>query len=299
MGKQYSDSRSKKPRQIRNLSALDLYMRDIEKIPLLTHKEEVELTKRIKKGGQRALEKLVLANTRFVVRVAGEYQTNKVPLNDLISYGNVGLVNAAKKYDGRRGYRFITYAVWWIRQSINTALINEGRTVRLPANKIKGLTRVANMQSHLLNKLGRNPSDEELAGSLEMIPEQVKYLWSIYKNSLSLDAPLNNEGKDEDSVLSIIPSNQLLPDEELILKNRDEEVAAALGSLPDKEAEILRLYFGFKGDGMNFNQIGRQIGLSRERVRQIKESALRKLRHPSRIRGLRDYREEEKLSYSN
>ncbi|MBU2503738.1 MAG: RNA polymerase sigma factor RpoD/SigA [Nanoarchaeota archaeon] len=281
-----------------NSSAVSLYMKNIGSIPLLTPQEEIALAERIKQGDSKALEKLVLANTRFVISVAKEYWGRGTPLEDLISAGNIGLIKAAQKYDGQKGYKFISYAVWWIRQSIQSTLDNEGRGIRLPINKIKDITDLAKTNNSLSEELERKPSVDELAERLGKKSERIQHLLEITQPIRSLDYSPNEE-EQGDSVLDLTADEeQLPPDAELIQKSMKGEIVSALDSLPEKEALILRLYFGFEGEErMNFSQIGNQIDLTRERVRQLKEKALNSLRHPSRARKLKEYLEEETPPY--
>lgn len=256
---------------------------------LLTAAEEVTLAKRIKKGDQDALEKLTKANLRFVVSVAKQYQNQGLSMGDLINEGNLGLIKAAKRFDETKGFKFISYAVWWIRQAILQALAEQSRIVRLPLNRVGALHKIGKASSGLEQEYGREPSPGEIADELEMSDYEVMDTLKISSRHLSLDAPFN-EGEDN-SLLDVLDDpGQDPPDEPLIDDSLKREIDKALATLTPREAEVISLYFGINREqSLTLEEIGERFGLTRERVRQIKEKAIQRLRHNSRSRPLKSY----------
>ncbi|MCD6117883.1 RNA polymerase sigma factor RpoD/SigA [bacterium] len=269
--------------------SLDRYLQEIGEVALLTPDQEIELAKRIKNNDQRALEKLTQANLRFVVSVAKQYQNQGLSLGDLINEGNLGLIKAAKRFDETRGFKFISYAVWWIRQSILQALAEQSRVVRLPLNRVGALNKIGKAFSNLEQEFEREPNANEIADELEMTPYEVSDTLKISGKHLSLDAPFNQG--DDNRLLDVIEDDhQPPPDDMLIDESLKIEVKRALKTLSDREAEVIRLYFGLEREHpLTLEEIGEQFNLTRERVRQIKEKAIRRLRHTSRSRMLRSY----------
>ncbi|MDQ3697075.1 MAG: RNA polymerase sigma factor RpoD/SigA [Gemmatimonadota bacterium] len=269
--------------------SLDQYLRDISIYPLIDRNEEVRLAQRIRDSDAEALDKLVRSNLRFVVSVAKKYQNQGVALSDLINEGNLGLIRAAHKFDETKGIKFISYAVWWIRQAILQALAEQSRIVRVPLNRAGTLHRIGKRANALLQELGREPTHEEIAEEMDLTEEEVARTISISQNHLSLDAPLT-PGEDN-KLLDYLPDNlNPQPDELAYVKALTESIEEALASLKEREAKILRLYFGLDGEEpMTLEQIGALLGITRERVRQIKEKALSRLRHVSRARSLESF----------
>ncbi|HEU4563368.1 MAG TPA: RNA polymerase sigma factor RpoD/SigA [Gemmatimonadaceae bacterium] len=269
--------------------SLDQYLRDISIYPLIDREEETRLAQRIRDGDGEALDKLVRSNLRFVVSVAKKYQNQGVALSDLINEGNLGLIRAAHKFDETKGIKFISYAVWWIRQAILQALAEQSRIVRVPLNRAGTLHRIGKRANALLQELGREPTHEEIAEEMDLTEEEVARTISISQNHLSLDAPLT-PGEDN-KLLDYLPDIvNPQPDELAYEKALTESIEEALASLKEREAKILRLYFGLDGEEpMTLEQIGALLGITRERVRQIKEKALSRLRHVSRARALESY----------
>ena len=271
--------------------ALHRYLEDVATSKPLSAQEEVAFAQRIKKGDLEARAKLIEANLRFVITVAREYQNQGVPLVDLISAGNVGLIVAAERFDETRGFKFISYAVWWIRQSILQTLAEHSRVVRLPLNRVDLLRRIARYTNSKQQETSAKPKEEEIAEELGITVEQVIDTLSTGQHVLSLDATFGDD--DENSLLEIMADdNQESPDEMMLQNSLEYEIHAALDTLDDREKEVVRLYFGLSGDSeMTLEEIGLQFHLTRERVRQIKEKALRKLRHPTRGRKLISFSE--------
>jgi RNA polymerase primary sigma factor len=269
--------------------SLDQYLRDISIYPLIDRGEEIRLAQRIREGDGEALDKLVRSNLRFVVSVAKKYQNQGVALADLINEGNLGLIRAAHKFDETKGIKFISYAVWWIRQAILQALAEQSRIVRVPLNRAGTLHRIGKRANALLQELGREPTHEEIAEEMDLTEEEVARTISISQNHLSLDAPLT-PGEDN-KLLDYLPDIvNPQPDELAYEKALTESIEEALASLKEREAKILRLYFGLDGEEpMTLEQIGALLGITRERVRQIKEKALSRLRHVSRARSLESF----------
>lgn len=273
----------------RESKSLDKYLQDISKIPLITAEEEVELAQRIKKGDQKALDKLTTANLRFVVSVAKQYQNQGLKLPDLINEGNAGLVKAAKRFDETRGFKFISYAVWWIRQAILQALAEQSRIVRLPLNKIGSISKINKAYSHLEQAHERAPSAIEIANTLDLSVSNVKQSMKISGKHVSMDAPFK-EG-EHSNLYDVVKSNESpQPDSNLMDNSLNTEVNRALDTLSDKEAEVIRNYYGIsQKHPKSLQEIGDLFGLTRERVRQIKEKGIRKLRHQSKSKILRTY----------
>jgi len=269
--------------------SLDLYLREIGETSLISSSEEISLARRIKEGDEEALEELTKANLRFVVSVAKQYQNQGLSLADLINEGNIGLIKAAKRFDETRGFKFISYAVWWIRQAILQALAEQSRIVRLPLNRVGALHRIGKISSNLEQEFGREPMTEEIAERLEMSPEEVSETLKISNNHLSLDAPFN-EGEDSNLLDVLKDEFQPSPDRDLLGESLKVEIENALGTLTEREAEVITLYFGINRlKPMTLEEIGNRFNLTRERVRQIKEKAIRRLRHASRSRRLKAF----------
>ncbi len=269
--------------------SLDQYLREISQYPLIGREDEVDLAGRIREGCQLSLDKLVRSNLRFVVSVAKKYQNQGVSLADLINEGNLGLIRAAHKFDETKGIKFISYAVWWIRQAILQALAEQSRIVRVPLNRAGTLHRIGKRSSTLLQELGREPTVEEIAEGMDITQEEVAKTLSISQSHLSLDAPLT-PGEDN-KLLDYIPDTQNPgPDDETFERALSESIDEVLETLKEREAKILRLYFGLEGkEPMTLEEIGGMMGITRERVRQIKEKALARLRHVSRARALESF----------
>lgn len=276
----------------RESQSLDRYLQEIGKVELLTPDMEIELAKRIKRGGaegERALEALVKANLRFVVSVAKQYQNQGLSLGDLINEGNLGLIKAAKRFDETRGFKFISYAVWWIRQSILQALAEQSRIVRLPLNRVGALNKIGKKFSELEQKYEREPTASEIAEELEMSMNEVTETIKISGRHLSVDAPFA-QGEDNRLLDVLTNDAQPSPDHGLMSESLKIEVRRALSTLSEREAEVIRLYFGLDREhSLTLEEIGERFNLTRERVRQIKEKAIRRLRHTSRSKALRAY----------
>lgn len=274
----------------RETASLDKYLLEIGRVDLITSEEEVALAQRIKLGDQDALEKLTKANLRFVVSVSKQYQNQGLTLPDLINEGNLGLIKAAQRFDETRGFKFISYAVWWIRQSILQALAEQSRIVRLPLNKIGSINKINKAFSALEQQYERPPSASELADVLEMTLEEVKQSLENAGRSLSLDAPLGNDDGSATMYDIYEPKNNPGPDHELLSKSLRMEIERSLHSLTARESDVIKLYFGLVGEhSLTLEEIGDRFGLTRERVRQIKEKALRRLKHASRSNILKSY----------
>ncbi len=273
----------------RDTQSLDKYLHEIGKEDLLSADEEVELARRIKKGDSKALDKLIRANLRFVVSVSKQYQNQGLSLPDLINEGNLGLIKAAQRFDETRGFKFISYAVWWIRQSILQALAEQARIVRLPLNKIGSINKINKTLSRLEQEFEREPTAEEIAKTLDIQPEEVKKALMSSNRHISMDAPLQ---QDEDGSMYEVLSNKdmPLPDRNLIDDSLRKEIERTLTTLSQREADILRFYFGLNNTPPHtLEEIGEKFDLTRERVRQIKEKAIRKLKQTSRCRNLKTY----------
>jgi len=272
----------------RESASLDKYLQEIGKEELITVEEEVELAQRIKKGDHAALEKLTRANLRFVVSVAKQYQNQGLSLPDLINEGNLGLIKAAEKFDETRGFKFISYAVWWIRQSILQALAEQSRIVRLPLNQVGSLNKINKAFSKFEQEHERKPSPEELAETLDLPADKVADTLKVSGRHISVDAPFV-DGEDN-SLLDVLPNTDSPnADKKLIMESLSREIDRALATLTERESDIIRLFFGIGCQEMTLEEIGERFGLTRERVRQIKEKAIRRLRHTSRSKLLKSY----------
>ena len=275
----------------RESQSLDKYLQEIGRVELLTGDDEIDLAQLIRKGGiegELALERLVKSNLRFVVSVAKQYQNQGLSLGDLINEGNLGLIKAAKRFDETRGFKFISYAVWWIRQSILQALAEQSRIVRLPLNRVGALNKIGKKFSELEQAFEREPTASELAEQLDMSVAEISETIKISGRHLSVDAPFV-QGEDN-RLLDILPNDlQPPPDSELMRESLRVEVQQVLTTLSQREAEVIKLYFGLEGVTLNLEEIGEKFNLTRERVRQIKEKAIRRLRHASRSKALRSY----------
>lgn len=273
----------------RETASLDKYLQEIGKVDLITADEEVELAKKIKQGDKLALEKLTKANLRFVVSVSKQYQNQGLSLPDLINEGNMGLIKAAQRFDETRGFKFISYAVWWIRQSILQALAEQSRIVRLPLNKIGSINKINKAYAALEQELEREPKPEEIAIYLEISIEEVKESQKNTGRHVSMDAPLI---QDEDNNLYDVLRNDenITPETKLLYDSLRKEIDRAVSTLTPREADVVRFYFGL-GDShpMTLEEIGEKFDLTRERVRQIKEKAIRRLKHTSRSKILKTY----------
>ena len=273
----------------RESQSLDRYFQEIGKVELLTAEEEISLAIQIRSGDHTALERLTKANLRFVVSVAKQYQNQGLSLGDLINEGNLGLIKAAKRFDETRGFKFISYAVWWIRQTILQALAEQSRIVRLPLNRVGALNKIGKAYRNLEQEFEREPSKNELATELDMNEKDVAEALKIFRRHVSVDAPFSES--DESSLLDIIQNDQLpSPDNSLMSESLKKDIESALTTLSERESEVLKLYFGFTKDhSYTLEEIGDKFNLTRERVRQIKEKAIRRLRHASRSKNLRTY----------
>ncbi len=272
----------------RESASLDKYLQEIGKEELITVEEEVELAQRIKKGDQAALEKLTRANLRFVVSVAKQYQNQGLSLPDLINEGNLGLIKAAEKFDETRGFKFISYAVWWIRQSILQALAEQSRIVRLPLNQVGSLNKINKAYSKFEQEHERRPSPEELAEQLELPADKVADTLRVSGWHVSVDAPFV-DGEDNSLLDVLINNDSPNADRVLIDESLSREIDRSLTTLTEREADIIRMFFGIACQEMTLEEIGERFGLTRERVRQIKEKAIRRLRHTSRSKLLKTY----------
>lgn len=278
-----------KKANIRANQSLEKYLQEIGEVPLLIPDEEIKLARRIRRGDQTALEQLTKANLRFVVSVAKQYQNQGLSLGDLINEGNLGLIKAAKRFDETRGYKFISYAVWWIRQSILQALAEQSRVVRLPLNRVGALNKIGKMYSNLEQEFEREPTPDEIAEHLEISPLEVTDTLRMSGRHLSMDAPFS-QGEDNRLLDIVHNENQPPPDFKLMHESLRQEIDRALATLSAREAEVVRLYFGLgREHPLTLEEIGELFKLTRERVRQIKEKALRRLRHASRSKALRTY----------
>lgn len=273
----------------RESASLDKYLQEIGREDLITAEEEVILAKKIKDGDQAALEKLTRANLRFVVSVAKQYQNQGLSLPDLINEGNLGLIKAARRFDETRGFKFISYAVWWIRQSILQALAEQSRIVRLPLNQVGSLNKINKAFSKLEQEFEREPSAEELSGILELPEDKIADTMRVSGRHVSMDAPFANG--EENSLLDVL-INQDSPraDNELMNESLQREIERSLSTLTERERDVVKLFFGIGlNHGLTLEEIGAKFDLTRERVRQIKEKAIRRLRHNSRSKLLKTY----------
>lgn len=273
----------------RETASLDKYLQEIGKVELITAEQEVELAQRIKQGDKVALEKLTKANLRFVVSVSKQYQNQGLSLPDLINEGNLGLIKAAQRFDETRGFKFISYAVWWIRQSILQALAEQSRIVRLPLNKIGSINKINKAYARLEQLYEREPNTEEIATLLEVTENEVKESMKNAGRHVSMDAPLI---QDEDNTMyDVLRSEEAItPETELLYESLRKEIDRAISTLTTREADVVRYYFGLNGSHpMTLEEIGEKFDLTRERVRQIKEKAIRRLKHTSRSKILKSY----------
>jgi len=273
----------------RETLSLDKYLHEIGKVELLSADREVELAKRIKKGDRQALEELIKANLRFVVSVSKQYQNQGLSLPDLINEGNLGLIKAAQRFDETRGFKFISYAVWWIRQSIMQALAEQARIVRLPLNKIGSINRINKTFSQLEQEFQREPTTEEVAEILETTTDMVEDAMKVSSHHISMDAPLRDD--DDNSMYDVMLNNESpSPDEGLIDNSLRKEIERTLSTLGSREAEVIRYYYGLNGYRQHtLEEIGDTLGLTRERVRQIKEKSIKKLKNNFRNKLLKTY----------
>jgi len=274
----------------RETLSLDKYLHEIGKVALITSDEEVELAKRIKKGDKDALEILIKANLRFVVSVAKQYQNQGLSLPDLINEGNLGLIKAAQRYDETRGFKFISYGVWWIRQSILQALAEQSRIVRLPLNKIGSITRINKTFSRLEQEYQREPTPEEVAFLLETTSDIVEDALKVSSHHISMDAPIHEDEGGTSLYDILLNEESLSPDKGLIYSSLCKEIERTLSTLTEREADVIRYYFGLSGYRQyTLEEIGDEFGLTRERVRQIKEKTIKKMRNQYRNKLLRSY----------
>ena len=269
--------------------SLNTYLKEIRSIPVLNLEEEMALAREARSGVRGAINKLIQANLRFVVVVARQYQNQGLPLSDLINEGNIGLIKAAQRYDEHKGFKFISYAVWWVRQAMMQALAEQSRIFRLPLNRAEELRRINKVVRGLKQELGREPTTHEIAGSLSLDQKDVVDIMRTFSPHLSLDAPFSPG--EEGRLLDVIEDTTIeSPDTSVMEKSLREEVVWALNTLTDREAAVIRSYFGINKDKpMTLDEIGKQFGLTRERVRQIKERAIRRLRHTTRSVRLHAY----------
>ena len=272
----------------RESASLDKYLQEIGREELITVEEEVELAQRIKKGDQEALEKLTRANLRFVVSVAKQYQNQGLSLPDLINEGNLGLIKAAEKFDETRGFKFISYAVWWIRQSILQALAEQSRIVRLPLNQVGSLNKINKALSTFEQENESMPSPEELADILEIPREKIADTLRVSGRHVSVDAPFV-DGEDNSLLDVLVNSDSPNADRGLVNESLNKEIERALSTLTERERDIVKYFFGIGAQEMTLEEIGEYFGLTRERVRQIKEKAIRRLRHSARSKLLKSY----------
>ena len=273
----------------RETASLDKYLQEIGKVDLITAEEEVELAQKIRAGDENALDKLTKANLRFVVSVAKQYQNQGLTLPDLINEGNLGLIKAAKRFDPSRGFKFISYAVWWIRQAILQALAEQGRLIRLPLNRVGTITKITKAAEKLEAEMGRPPKVEEISHQLDVKSEEVFNALQYSRRHSSLDAPFA-EGEDSSLINVIEDEQEKDPDNKVMDTSMKEEIASALSTLTERERSVIEMYFGINRDrSFTLNEIGEQFSLTRERVRQIKEKAIRRLAHKTRSEPLRVY----------
>lgn len=273
----------------RETASLDKYLQEIGKVNLITAEQEVELARRIKQGDKKALEELTKANLRFVVSVSKQYQNQGLSLPDLINEGNLGLIKAAQRFDETRGFKFISYAVWWIRQSILQALAEQSRIVRLPLNKIGSINKINKASAILEQELEREPDYKEIAGVVEMSENEVKESKRNAGRHVSMDAPLIQD--EDNNMYDVLKSEEsITPETGLIYESLRKEINRAISTLTQREADVVRLYFGLNGGHpMTLEEIGEKFDLTRERVRQIKEKAIRRLKQTSRSKNLKYY----------
>jgi RNA polymerase primary sigma factor len=275
----------------RETASLDKYLQEIGRVELISAEEEVELARKIRLGDRAALERLTKANLRFVVSVSKQYQNQGLSLPDLINEGNLGLIKAAERFDETRGFKFISYAVWWIRQSILQALAEQARIVRLPLNKIGTINKINKAFSELEQRFERPPSADELAEFLECAPDEVKQSMANNGRHISMDAPLVDGDESSSSMYDVLVNDSLPgPEKELVTESLRKDIERSLSTLTAREGDVVRLYYGLNGKHpMTLEEIGERFDLTRERVRQIKEKAIRRLKHTSRSRMLKSY----------
>ena len=275
----------------RETASLDKYLQEIGRVDLISAEEEVELARKIKDGDQAALEKMVKANLRFVVSVSKQYQNQGLTLPDLINEGNLGLIKAAQRFDETRGFKFISYAVWWIRQSILQALAEQSRIVRLPLNKIGSINKINKAFAQLEQKFERPPNADELADMLDLTTQEVKQSLRNAGRHVSVDAPLKDGDESSSNMYEVLQSGDSpSPENGLITESLRREIERSLSTLTTREADVVRLYFGLNGQHpMTLEEIGERFDLTRERVRQIKEKAIRRLKHTSRSKILKTH----------
>lgn len=273
----------------RSLPSLEKYLQDVKKYDLVTVDEEIELATRIQKGDKLALEKLVKANLRFVVSVAKQYQNQGLSLSDLINEGNIGLIEAANRFDATRGFKFISYAVWWIRQSIMQAISNNTRMIRLPVNKISELNKINNARKELRQELEREPTYHEIAEKLQVSDEEIEASLNHKLNVVSADAPVSQE--DDQNLMDLIKNKESeMPDAGMVNKSLKVEIERSLALLDPRDADIVRYYYGLNGEmPWTLSEIGEHFGLTRERVRQIKEASIQKMRRILKNNVLKEY----------
>ncbi|MDD4544801.1 MAG: RNA polymerase sigma factor RpoD/SigA [Bacteroidales bacterium] len=273
----------------REITSLDKYLQEIGRLEMISPEEEVKLAQRIKQGDQEALERLTNANLRFVVSVSKQYQNQGMSLPDLINEGNLGLIKAAQRFDETRGFKFISYAVWWIRQSILQALAEQSRIVRLPLNKIGSLNKINKAYARLEQEYERTPNPEEVASELELTDSEVRESLRHSGKHLSMDAPLTTD--EDNNMYDYMRSDEdTTPEAELMYESLQKEINRAISTLTQKEGDILKMFFGLDGyPPMTLDEIGLEFDLTRERVRQIKEKAIRRLKHTSRSHILQSY----------
>jgi RNA polymerase primary sigma factor len=273
----------------RETASLDMYLQDIGRVELITAEEEVVLAQKIKQGDEIALDKLVKANLRFVVSVSKQYQNQGLSLPDLINEGNMGLIKAARRFDETRGFKFISYAVWWIRQSILQALAEQSRVVRLPLNKIGAINKINKTFALLEQQLEREPIPEEISEMIDMSPADIRESMRSQGRHVSMDAPIGNL-EDAGSMYDLMANGNSSPDNDLLLESLRKEIDRSLAGLTPREMDVLKLYFGLNGSHPHsLEEIGEKFELTRERVRQIKEKAVRRLKHSSRSKLLAGY----------
>ncbi|HKL67948.1 MAG TPA: sigma-70 family RNA polymerase sigma factor [Bacteroidales bacterium] len=273
----------------RDTPSLDKYLQEIGKVDLISPEEEVELARRIKKGDKVALGKLVKANLRFVVSVAKQYQNQGMSLPDLINEGNLGLIKAAQRFDETRGFKFISYAVWWIRQAILQSLAEQARIVRLPVNKIGSINKINRAFAKLEQEFEREPSSQEIADVLQLAPEEVKEVLKSNGRTVSMDAPISSE-EDNDMYDVLESDDNPSPDKHLMNESLTYEIERALSTLSPRESKVIKLYFGINlKHPLTLEEIGEELGLTRERVRQIKEKALKRIQYTTRSKILKTY----------
>ncbi len=286
------DAELKKKEAGAGIRSLDLYLHEINRTPLLTREQERDLAKRIKAGDKQALDRLVRANLRFVVSIAKQYANQGLSLEDLINEGNLGLIKAAHRFDEERGFKFISYAVWWIRQAMLQSLAEHSRIVRLPLNRAGTLYRIGKVSRQLDQELGRTPSADEIAARLKIPVQEVADTMVIANSHVSLDDPYSSEKDDTALVDYLTDETQASPDEDTYAAALSDDLERALGTLSERERSILSMYFGLGGEEpMTLEDIGKRLKLTRERIRQIKEKAIQRLRHSTRAKFLQGYME--------